>query len=102
MAEVQARSLSFTESVMRRPGMYTINGSFAEVLCFLEGNFSGMAKGNYEAPPVVAWSDFRHWIAEHFGAGSTEALRKIQDSYDDDCERLKALADLYARFQAER
>ena len=102
MADVQTRGITLTEAVIRRPGMYTVNGSFAEVLCFLEGYYSGVAKGNYSAPPVVEWSDFRHWLAQRFGVTSTESFRLIQKSHDDDCERLKELSDLYILFQTEQ
>jgi hypothetical protein len=82
--------------------MYTLNGSCAEVACFLEGYYSGMAKTNYDAPPVVEWSAFLRWLAKWLGVDSAVALKRIHDSHDDDCERIKAFADLYARFQAER
>jgi hypothetical protein len=102
MADVQTRGITFTEAVLRRPSMYTVNGTFAEVACFLEGYYSGTAKANYDVPPVVEWSAFRRWLADRFGVDSSVSFKSIQQSYNDDCERLKALADWYARFQSER
>jgi hypothetical protein len=102
MADVQTRAITFTEAVLRRPAMYTLNGSFAEVACFLEGYYSGMAKASFDVPPVVEWSAFLRWLAKMLGVDSATSLKCIYDSYDDDCERFRALSDWYGRFQAER
>src|ERR1051326_2819062 len=95
MADVQTRGITFTEAVLRRPTMYTLTGSFAEVACFLEGYYSGLAKANYDAPPVVEWSAFLRWLAKRLGVDSALALKRIHESYEDDCERMRAFADWY-------
>ena len=82
--------------------MYTLNGTFAEVVSFLEGYYSGMAKANYDVPPVIEWSAFLRWLAKRLGVDSAVSLKCIHESYDDDCDRIRALADWYARFQTER
>ena|SRR5437868_274954 len=102
MADVQTRGVTLTEAVLLRPAMYTMNGTYAEVIAFLEGYYSGMAHGNPNAQPAVDWSDFEAWLADRLEVDSTEAFRRIEQSYDDNCERIKALADWYARFQTER
>ena len=102
MADVQTRSITFTEAVLLRPAMYTLNGTYAEVISFLEGYYSGMARGKPDVPPAVEWSDFENWLADCLGVGVMDSFRHIERSHTDDCERLKALANWYARFQSER
>jgi L-fucose isomerase-like protein len=102
MADVQTRGIPLTEAVLLRPAMYTMNGTFAEVVAFLEGYFSGMAHGNPNASPVVEWSDFEQWLVDRMKVDGAELFRKIEQAHSEDCERLRALADLFARFRAER
>jgi len=102
MADVQTRAVTLTEAVLLRPAMYTMNGTFAEVIAFLEGYYSGMAQVNPNAQLVVEWSDFEQWLADRLNVESTEPFRRIEQTHDEDCERMKALADCYAHFRAER
>ena len=101
MSNVQVRGITFTDAVLRRPAMYTVNGTFAEAVSFLEGYYSGMAHGNIDAPPAIEWSDFRRWIASRLGVDSADSFKVIYQTHHEDCERLKALADWYARFEVE-
>ena len=101
MSSVQVRGITFTEAVLRRPAMYTVNGTFAEAVSFLEGYYSGMAHGNIDAPPAIEWTDFRRWLAGRLGVDSSDSFKVIYHTHYEDCERLKALADLHARFQTE-
>ena len=101
MADEQIRAAMFTEAVLRRPAMYTMNGTFAEVVAFLNGYYSGAARGHLDWPPVIEWTDLERWLANRLGVASTEAFRRIEQSFDDNCERIDALADWYARFRYE-
>ncbi len=102
MADVQTRAVTLTEAVLLRPAMYTMNGTFAEVIAFLEGYYSGMAHGNPNAQPAVDWSEFEQWLADRMNVDSAELFRQIEQCHGENCERIRALADLYARFQTER
>ena len=103
MTDVQMRLVTFTEAVLLRPAMYTVNGTFGEAVSFLEGYYSGWPRGSGDLPPGVAeWSTFRSWLAAHLGVDGTYVFEQIQQSYDDDCQRLSALIGLFARYLAER
>ena len=102
MSDVQTRPVTFAAAVIARPKMYTLNGTFGEVISFLEGYMSGIAKGNCDAPPLIEWNDFEEWLTSILGVRGRDAFQRIQDSHADNCEQLKALADLYDRFQSDR
>ena len=51
------------ESALIRPSMYTVGGSVLEVAAFLEGYYSGLAKGSPKSDHGSAWSDFVAAIA---------------------------------------
>ena len=102
MADVQTRPVTLTEAVLLRPTMYTMNCTFGEVVCFLEGYYSGIAKTKCDAPPVIEWNDFEDWLADRLCVDSNSSFKAIYLMHHEDCERLKTFADLYARFQAER
>jgi hypothetical protein len=101
MADLQTRGITLTDAVLLRPAMYTMNGTFAEVVAFLVGYFSGAAKGNPSAPPVIEWSAFEYWLADRLNAQDGGHFRRIHDAHREDCERLRALSELYTRFTME-
>src|SRR5687768_1987574 len=57
--------MSFVEAVCFRPKMYTINGTFEEVVCFLHGFFTGMVAHNanqkVSAFTEREWFNFLQW-----------------------------------------
>ncbi|MBW3624429.1 MAG: hypothetical protein KY468_13570 [Armatimonadetes bacterium] len=63
MDETPSRRISFPESVLLRPKMYTIGGTFEEVMAFLEGFYSGLAKADPHNLSVVEWGIFKtEWL----------------------------------------
>ena len=57
--------ISFVEAVCFRPRMYTLNGTFEEVLCFLHGFYTGMITHNTDQKANVfakrEWFNFLQW-----------------------------------------
>ena len=99
MIDVQVKPVSFSEAVLLRPMMYTLNGGFAEVIAFLEGYYSGAAKGNPYAPFVMEWEAFRGWLAAQFCVDTAEVFIAFQTRYGSE---QAALAELEARFSRFR
>ena len=99
MINIQAKPVSFSEAVLLRPMMYTLNGSFAEVIAFLEGYHSGAAKGNPYAPLVMEWEAFRGWLAAQFCVDTAEVFIAFQTRYGAEQTALEELAARLARFQ---
>ncbi|NUP08114.1 MAG: hypothetical protein HOW73_18865 [Polyangiaceae bacterium] len=72
------RILDFAEAVLRRPSMYTLLGSPAEVVAFLVGFVSGRAGAG---GPIEAWNAFQEWLAEKLNVSQSDVLRSILSSY---------------------
>jgi len=99
--------ISFVESVCLRPRMYTLDGTFAEVVCFLEGYHSGhLIPGKPDRSPGEHWSSFCNWLRPKF-AGDTAvggwqatfvALRR---GCPDDGAALDQLIALYGRYRED-
>ncbi len=77
MADLQDHQLSFPEAVFLRPRMYTHGGTFGEIIAFLDGYYSGMAKVDPDAPPVDEWAGFREWLARKLDAPWSEVLDRL-------------------------
>ena len=57
--------------------MYTIEGSYPEVIAFLQGYFSGVAKTRPDWEPVIEWSEFQEWVACKLGVARTGVLSEL-------------------------
>src|SRR5687768_1547816 len=77
-------NVTFAQAVLLRPTMYTMGGSFEEVIAFLTGYFSGAAQGGPHAPDVVQWSYFRAWLAEQLGWPRTNLFQEFRNRYETD------------------
>ena len=99
MIDVQMKPVSFSEAVLLRPGMYTLNGGFGEVIAFLEGYYSGVAKGAPYAPPVTEWEAFRVLLSEQFCVDASEVFAAFQTRYGSGQTALEELAARFSRFR---
>jgi hypothetical protein len=88
----------FTEAVFRRPAMYTLTGSYPEVVAFLEGYYSGLAKSPNGAVISANWSSFREWLAEELEVSPPQEFQTLHDSYQSDA--LEVLKQFYERFKS--
>jgi len=64
------KAVSLVRSACLRPTMYTLSGSFAEVVCFLEGFFSGEARAGVPSPRSEAWSRLGDLLRRELADGS--------------------------------
>ena len=78
--------------------MYTMGGTFAESVAFLEGYFSGQAKNSPYLPPVAAWASFTSWLAEQQGVTTGKAFEAIARSLEEDSVRFDRVQTLLDRF----
>ncbi|HRW06410.1 MAG TPA: hypothetical protein P5121_15005 [Caldilineaceae bacterium] len=89
----------FTKAVLSRPKMYTMNGSFGEVVAFLQGYYSGLAKSPEGLDYTTKyWSSFEYWLAHQIGGTEkTTAFRVLLNHYQDDA--LEELRRYYLKFR---
>jgi len=90
-------SKDFTEAVLVRPKMYTLMGTYPEVIAFLEGYYSGLAKGQSGMSEVVHWSSFRQWLAQKLEVSAENELEVLASSYE--AGALTAFDCLYQEFK---
>lgn len=50
-------------NVLARPDMYTLSGTYEEVVAFLTGYYSGAAIGQPLEPAVGLWRDFTEFLS---------------------------------------
>lgn len=75
--------------------MYTLMGSYTEVIAFLEGYYSGLAKSQVGMTEVTRWSSFRQWLAQKLDTSTPNEVKVLADRYED-----RALL-VFARFYEE-
>jgi hypothetical protein len=102
MAALPIQPVTFSEAVLLRPEMYTPGGTFVEAIAFLEGYYSGMAKTNPYAAPVVEWEDFRRWLANQLSVDTSEVLGRFVACYGQDQAARKNLLDRLSDFYKSR
>ena len=101
MKNAEATNFSFIEAVLLRPQMYTTSGTYAETIAFLEGYFSGLAKGDPYAVPVAEWTSFRSRLSQELQTSSDEAFGKFRELYTDDETALVEARNRAGRLRAE-
>lgn len=102
MAALPLQPVTFSEAVLLRPEMYTQGGTFAEAIAFLEGYYSGMAKSNPYAAPVVEWEAFQRWLSEQLSVDSSEVFGRFVECYGQDQAARKKLVDMLSNFYQSR
>ena len=93
--------ITFPDAVLLRPKMYTLEGTFEEVIAFLEGYFSGMAKVNPYAPPDLQWVSFQDWLSESIGVPSSEVFLRFRERYETSQAALEKMRERFSLFQQE-
>ena len=87
------------EAVLARPKMYTLSGTFGEVVAFLEGYFSGMAKAKEAFPGKYDWTCFLDWLAIGLGSNQKPIVDTFRDRWAD--ESLERLKEHYLEFKSQ-
>jgi len=102
MTENDKPAVSFAEAVLLRPKMYTLGGTYEEVVAFLDGYFSGMAKANPYAPPVLQWVAFQQWLAVQLSVPSSDVFSTLKNAHYADQDALAEMLDWLSRFLSEQ
>lgn len=87
-------------AVLARPTMYTVSGSFGEIVAFLDGYTSGVARHHPQVEVVAEWSAFRDWLSDQTHTPQSEVFIGLWKQHDDNGEALACLRQLYREFKA--
>ena len=82
--------------------MYTLNGTTLEVIAFLEGYYSSMAKNNPYAAPVLEWEEFRAWLAGQLCVEPSQAFAAFVHQHPSDYTATRTLAESLSMFLQTR
>lgn len=94
------KNITLTEAVFLRPKMYTLSAAFGEVVCFLEGYYSGIAKSQPSCSGVIEWEAFKTFLAKHFRVEIDSVFPRIMECYSESDRAIGAVRDLFSEFQA--
>ena len=89
---------TFVGSVLFRPKMYTLDGTFEEVISFLNGYYSGLAKCRVGMLSDDDWTPFRYWLVEKLDCDS-EPFVKLRQMCSRAEEKLDTLKKHYIEFK---
>ena len=94
---------TFIETVLLRPNMYTINGTYGEVIAFLKGYISGIAKVDSNNDIVMEWYGFTKWLSDQLNVDSADVFSTFFNRYmDDDQKGVVALLAALHRFHEDK
>ena len=86
------------DSVFVRPKMYTLTGSYGEVVAFLTGFYSGLAKGQKDLDETP-WASFCVWLARHLNVSTAEQFDVLYQQHQADS--LNTLVHLYREYKSK-
>ena len=86
-------------AICRRPKMYTMNGTFGEVLALLDGYANGARLSPGRSSSF--FNPFSQWLQEKLNMSYDHFWRAFRDSYPDDEAAIKAFAAFWTEYQAE-
>lgn len=92
-------NFDFIETVFTRPQMYTLFGTYLEVVSFLEGYYSGLSKDRRATQHVEIWSSFRKWLSIKLGNPKTSELKALYEQFGD--KSLEIFTSFYHEFKGE-
>jgi len=101
MAE-EPKRMSLPMAVFLRPKMYTVSGTYEEVVAFLQGYYSGMAKANPHCPPVPIWFDFVEELRLELGVDSAYTFETLRTSSSSSEEALVRLIEYFNRLSEQQ
>lgn len=87
------------KSVLVRPKMYTLSGTYGEVVAFLEGYYSGIAKIKTDFDGKYEWTFFLEWLKEKIGQSNKSLAISFLDAYPK--ETLEKFNEYYFDFLTE-
>jgi hypothetical protein len=92
--------------VSRRPTMYTRNGSFWEVVAYVEGYFQGASNptGEYGFGKENGLGVFGRWLAHRFGHADSGswALTLLEHCGDNEQQAVQQLWPLYEEYLRDK
>ena len=101
--------VTLVEAILRRPRMYTPNGSLAEVFCYVNGFYNGMAT-HFEDKRALehvsqVWHGFLKWAARHLENCASDnwldVYSALHRDYPDDTKAFEHCAALYREYRAD-
>ncbi|MBK7706071.1 MAG: hypothetical protein IPN69_18695 [Acidobacteria bacterium] len=89
--------IEIVEAVCRRPRMYTVNGTFEEVVCFLDGFGLGSDLATGQTHSI--WTNFGKWLANTRGiANGPIMMSEFRGWYENDERALAELIRFYQEY----
>jgi len=87
----EIRNVDFFESVMEHPHLYTLLGSYAEAIAFIDGcsvSYEKLAPKigvttHYFFVDIRIYQAFKAWLADRYNMESKDALRTIGEGGND-------------------
>ncbi|WP_435017520.1 hypothetical protein TA3x_005134 [Tundrisphaera sp. TA3] len=101
------RTIWFMRAVARRPKMYTTDGTYEEMIAFLDGFYGGMAKEHdYHRATAVrrgdidavdegwrshreVWTEFKDWLSDRHGVPTSRIFEFLREGCRDNQEKVK-------------
>jgi|SRR5215216_3470543 len=81
--------------VCKRPAMYTMHGSFPEVIAYIEG----YSTSDTTRKSRNEWHGFSRWLSARMEyPDSKVASHYLRETYSDDAEAITHLAELYLEY----
>jgi hypothetical protein len=102
MSDLPVLHLTFPEAVLFRPKMYTIGGSYLEVIAFLKGYYGGLSKNDPHLEAVKDWITFQSWLSKRMNVEMGDAFRHLSDIHPNDLEAIQELKSHLEQFVKEK
>jgi hypothetical protein len=97
------KHVNFAQSVLYRPKMYTLYGSFGEVIAFLNGFYSGALRysrmpAENRAAKCAEWFGFRDWLKHRTEGEEGRFWERFREPFNSDAEAFEDMLRLYDEY----
>jgi hypothetical protein len=86
--------VTFFEAIAHRPGLYTLNGTFEEILAYIWGT-----RHPVDASDIELWQSFQEWLLTDSGLSGPLALKQFRERFTDDESAKKVLLEKMVEFR---
>jgi hypothetical protein len=80
--------------------MYTLSGTFGEVVAFIRGYIGGVSKDHPDAPIVLEWFDFSEWLRAELDLNHGDVFQTFGERYGNDESGLRKLHEYFDAYRS--
>jgi hypothetical protein len=97
-SELQITLTDVILAVCKRPKMYTLNGTFGEILALLDGYANGKKLGG-RGRSASYFNGYKNWLRERMGSSELNFWPAFREAHSDDLTAISEFGRLWCEYE---